>query len=410
MIISLGKEYNEIDKKLISLRKSLDNFIKETGITKKKVAELLGLNSYRNVNDILEGKEEITLKCAIGIASLTGITSKELLDSVYQEVYESKALDVDNLKYAAFLYSNFDLKVLRDLSLFEKGDTDEEMCNKLLNYFGYNSIFEYKVPITAKAALFSIRKVSAQERRDKLMMNFWLTTAQRSFLEMNNRNEYDRELLKDFLTKRIRQYTTDIHDGFATAVYVLYQLGISVLVQEYMKNTHAYGVSMIVNDKPCIILTGLGGNYYKLWLTLLHELYHILNDWDYLQQVGCLVSIEEQQELYVSEEDADRFACNCFIPQEFHGQLDLIIDSKHRVMQLAHKLGIHPTLVYGIYLELIQDKNIKKKEFSKHVYLKNIIQTKETSCLKRITYNPIEEGSIKSAIKQVKESLGIMTA
>ena len=94
MIISLGKEYNEIDKKLISLRKSLDNFIKETGITKKKVAELLGLNSYRNVNDILEGKEEITLKCAIGIASLTGITSKELLDSVYQEVYESKALDV----------------------------------------------------------------------------------------------------------------------------------------------------------------------------------------------------------------------------------------------------------------------------------------------------------------------------
>ena len=157
-------------------------------------------------------------------------------------------------------------------------------------------------------------------------------------------------------------------------------------------------------------MTALGGHYYKLWITLLHELYHILNDWNYLQQIGCMISDESQGELFVSESDADRFACNCLIPQSLYGKLELIIDSKVKVNQLAQKLSIHPTIVYGIYLEQIQDKMKKKKAFEKHVYLKNILQTKDTKCLKNITYNPIEEGNIRTAVKRVKKALGIMVA
>lgn len=407
MIISLGNTQKGELESVTSLREELGTFMQETGITKTKVAELLGLKSYKNVTDILDGKEEITLKCAIGIANLIGISQEKLLDSANKEI---KALDIDGIKYASFLYSNFDCKVLKNLKLFGSNDTDEQMCKRLTEYFGYHSIFEYKVPISPKSALFSKRKVSAQEKRDQLMMNFWLTTAQRSFVEMNNPNEYDRELLKDFVLKRIKQYTSDVNSGFSIAIYVLYQLGVSVLVQDYITGTHAYGVSLIVNGKPCIVLTALGGHYYKLWITLLHELYHILNDWNYLQQIGCMISDESQGELFVSESDADRFACNCLMPQSLYGKLELIIDSKTKVNQLAQKLGIHPTIVYGIYLEQIQDKIKKKKGFEKHVYLKNILQTKETKCLKNITYNPIEEGDIRTAVKRVKKALGIMVA
>lgn len=410
MIVSFGEIPPNKKMNVISLREALGIFMKETGMTKSKIAELLGLPNYRNVTKILEGTEEITLKSAVGIANLVGITEEQMLDSAYKEIKGGNMLDIDSIRQASFLYSNFDCKALKSLSLFRKDDTDEKMCNRLTEYFGYRSIFEYKVPLSPKSALFSKRKISAQEKRDRLMMNFWLTTAQRSFLEMNNSNEYDRELLKDFVLKRVKQYTMDVSSGFAIALYVLYQLGVSVLVQDYVMNTHAYGVSLIINGRPCIVLTALGGNYYKLWLTLLHELYHILNDWDYLERVGCMISDENESELFVSESDADRFACNCFVPQSLYPQLELIIGAKSKVNQLAQKLGVHPTIVYGIYLENIQDKARKKEEFSKHAYLKNILYTKDTQCLANISYNPIEEGSIKIAVKHVKKALGIMTA
>lgn len=410
MIVTFGKTKEISPINAISLRNELKTFMDNTGMTKTKVAQLLGFPSYKPVTKILDGKEEMTLKCAIAIANLIGMSEQQLLASAYKEIKGENELDIDSIKYASFLYSNFDCKALKTLKLFEKDDTDEEICNRLEEYFGYNSIFEYKVPISQKSALFSKRKVSAKEKRDKLMMDFWLTTAQRSFVEMNNPNEYDRELLKDFVLKRIKQYTNDVNSGFAIAVYVLFQLGVNVLVQDYITGTHAYGVSFIVKGKPCIVLTALGGHYYKLWMTLLHELYHILNDWDYLQQIGCMISDESQTELFVSESDADKFACNCLVPQSVYDKLELVIDSKTKINQISQKLGIHPTIVYGIYLEQIQDKNKKKRGFEKHVYLGNILQTKETNCLKNITYNPIKEGNIKIAVRRVKEALGIMVA
>lgn len=408
MIISLENAIEKTTVNTISLRKELSTFMEDTGLTKTKVAELLGLPNYRHVTNILEGKDEINWKCAIAIANLIGISEQQLLHSVYKEIKEEDGVNIDNIKYASFLYSNFDCRALKTLELFGSNDTDEQMCNRLAEYFGYHSIYEYQVPISSKSALFSKRKVSAQEKRDRLMMNFWLTTAQRSFVEMNNPNEYDRNLLKDFVLKRIKQYTNDVNSGFSIAIYVLYQLGVNVLVQDYITGTHAYGVSMIVNEKPCIVLTALGGHYYKLWTTLLHELYHILNDWDYLLQVKCMISDESQKELFVSESDADRFAYNCLIPQSLYGKLELIIDSKTKVNLMAQKLGVHPTIVYGVYLEQIEDKTKKKKGFEKHVYLKNILLTKDTRCLKDITYNPIQEGNIRTAVKRVKEALGIM--
>lgn len=410
MIITIGNTKEKSIINTISLRKELGVFMENTGMTKTKVAQLLGLPSYKHVTSIIEGEEDITLKSAIAIANLIGISEQQLLASAYKELKGENGLDLDGLKYASFLYSNFDCKALKTLKLFGSNDTDEQMCNRLAEYFGYHSIFEYKVPISPKFALFSKRKISAREKREQLMMNFWLTTAQRSFIEMNNPNEYDRELLKDFVLKRIKQYTNDIDSGFSIAIYVLYQLGVSVIVQDYITGTHAYGVSLIVNGKPCIVLTALGGHYYKLWTTLLHELYHILNDWDYLQQVGCMISDDSQGELFVSESDADRFAYNCLIPQSLYSKLELIIDSKIKVNLLAQKLGIHPTIVYGIYLEQEENKEKKKKGFERHVFLKNILQIKDTKCLRNITYNPIEEGNIKNAVKRVKEALGIMVA
>lgn len=99
MIINLEKAIEKTTVNTISLRKELSTFMEDTDLTKTKVAKLLGLPSYRHVTNILEGKDEITWKCAIAIANLIGISELQLLHSVYKEIKEEDGVNIDNIKY-----------------------------------------------------------------------------------------------------------------------------------------------------------------------------------------------------------------------------------------------------------------------------------------------------------------------
>ena len=123
-----------------------------------------------------------------------------------------------------------------------------------------------------------------------------------------------------------------------------------------------------------------------------------------------MVSDANGGNLFVSEEDANMFAYKCFVPEIFHKKIALIIDSKSTVAKIAEKLGIHPTLVYGIYLELIQDKEKKSREFKNHTYLGHILSTKESRCLQNIIYDPVKEGTIQKGVEKVKKAMGVLTA
>ena len=411
MIIDI-KNNSGIDKiRDFTLSKELERFIEDTGMTKTKIAELLELSSYKKVNEFLDGKGDISLKDAMGISELLQVPIENIFNSSKKKILENSPSYIDDIRYSTFLYRNFDVSLLIKLGLFKKEDSDKEKAQQIIEYFGFTSIYDYLNLNFSRTALYSRKSIkTAQEKRIYKMSNFWITTAIQSFIQMNNPNEYNRELLLEFTTKRIKSYTCDDSYGLQTVIFVLYKLGVSVLVQDYLTHTNAYGVSMIVNNKPCIILTGLSGHYFKLWCTLLHELYHILHDWDILQNFHYLISDTEESNLFVSESDANQFAYNCLIPIEFHKDLRLIVKSRVTVNKIAKKLNIHPTIIYGLYAELLTDSDEKSKAFSNLVYTKDILLTKETKCLKNINCNPIKEKSIQKAICKIKKSYEFLTA
>jgi|WetSurMetagenome_2_1015567.scaffolds.fasta_scaffold09128_7 hypothetical protein len=50
---------------------------------------------------------------------------------------------------------------------------------------------------------------------------------------------------------------------------------------------------MVLEGKPCIVITDMNKKYHKLWINLLHELYHVVNDYDILENIHYHISDSE---------------------------------------------------------------------------------------------------------------------
>ncbi len=177
----------------------------------------------------------------------------------------------------------------------------EDYERQLMGFLGFrNSIYEYDsfAPINT---LYSKSKVSIEEKKQKKMNGFWIRCSRHSFEQINNPFEYDEELLKLYLPK-IHEYTLDPIRGYEKVVLTLFRMGVTVLTQSYIKGIGAFGASMFVNGKPCVVVTDMMKKYHKLWMTLFHELYHIINDRQVLERAIYHISSESEMSLFFNEE------------------------------------------------------------------------------------------------------------
>lgn len=403
MRITLKTNNSNIDSD-IPLKDMLQRYMIENDLSKRMLSRILSVNE-KTVTSYLEGGD-VKLSHAFRIMKLLKLSLDDLSQQYFKDAQDEEVECIERAQLVSFLLDNFDLKSLKQEKVITSNNDYELVSNEICQFFDLDSIYDFSNPFS-KSALFSQAHFLSSEIRKKKMQDFWLKCAQASFEKINNPNEYDEELLVGFL-KRIKSYTKDIDFGFSKVVYVLFQLGVTVIVQPYMTQTKAYGVSMIVNGKPCIILTDLGKNYYKLWLTLLHELYHIISDYEYISRTNYHISGEDVQDLFVSENDADRFALYSFLPEKSLAIASKIIRMQYKVQELARIADIHPTMVYGIYLESIKDKNIKSKEFARYTGAGFIL--KSEAAIKNIIFDPVKQKGISIAAKKLKENLKIMTA
>ena len=136
------------------------------------------------------------------------------------------------------------------------------------------------------------------------MKDFWVRSAYACFSMINNPNDYKREGLKDIIVK-IRPYCQDVENGLATVCKALYNVGVTVIVQNQLTLTQVRGGIFLVNNNPCIVLTDLNKRYTTLWETLLHELHHVLYD---LKSVSLRYHITGDPDLLLIEDKAEEFA------------------------------------------------------------------------------------------------------
>lgn len=398
MYIALRKTDSSSIAKDMSLRDMLNLLLTENNIAVSAVAEEIGINKD-SFSDYLKGKTELKLNQAIKIMKLLDLTEAQLVAAYNKEVSEKESLHIEKSERLSYILRNFDIPTLKKIGIIKSRAKIEDYEKQICDFWGFNSIYEYD-DTSLMPTLFSKSKVQIAQEKERKMNDFWLKCSIHSFSKINNPYEYNRELLIELL-KKIGQFTVDTVHGYEKIILILFQLGITVLTQPYVSGTRAFGVTMILEGKPCIVITDMNKKYHKLWINLLHELYHVINDFEILENLHYHISNPDTPELLLNEERADKFALDVLVNPTIQKELGRIVALPYKMNQLAINLHVDKSILYGVYLEALPKGEKKNKEFSKY---SGLLKASDVA-IRQVEFDAVPRHSLNEAIEKMKTNL-----
>lgn len=324
----------------LNLEEAFNHKLQEYDISKRKAIGLLSIDS-RTLDDTLQGTaKQPNVINLIKIANFLEISIDTVVQSVIKNQSAENIGSIEKAKNATFIAKNLDIKKLSKIGFFEDSENSDALINRFLTFFGFESIYQYEQNIVKP--LLSKTKRSFADK----MKSFWVASAIQCFKNINNPNEYNRESLKDIIVK-IKPYCQDVEKGLFTVCKALYNVGVTVIVQNHLTLTQVRGGTFSVNGKPCIVLTDLNKKYTTIWETLIHELHHVLYDLDTIEDVGFHLTGEP--DLFLIEERAEEFSREFFCGRSDYEYIKVHINEHFIVSRFARELEIDPSFIYSSY-------------------------------------------------------------
>lgn len=302
---------------------------------------------------------------------------------------------LEKARKANYIINNFDLKGLKE-SGFLTSSTDLNYVEKrITKFFGLESITQYGNEIGAVA--FSRTKRNSQDK----MREFWVRSAIYQFEKIDNKNPYNRDELFSLIAK-IAPYSRYVEKGFLHVLQALYNIGITVIVQSYLSKTQVRGGTFCINGRPCIVITDFNKSYPHLWFSLMHELYHVLYDFDQLKTLNYHLTGEPQSELFLFREDAaDDFGWEMMFPKEKRDFIRHLIKSEVYVNNYAKENMVHPGIIYAAYCE-----ELSKQDKNEYGFYRTLFG-KSDKAINHIKCNPWNKEEILVEVDKIKSSLTI---
>ncbi|HIB37959.1 ImmA/IrrE family metallo-endopeptidase [Mesonia sp.] len=321
--------------------------LKHLSISKTKSLSLMGMGS-RTLDGILSGKQKVLdFSQLIKLSSFLGLDLKEVAALYVDKLNENYEFDTfnQNLKLADFLNENFNLAELKKIKLIDSLDDYDKIAKSICNYLGLKSIFDYKHPN------LNISFSSGKRAKKNCSISNWVYQAKETCIELNNNNNFIREKLIEYIPQ-IRWYSMDVENGLVHVIKHLYQLGITVVMIPKFPSIHIRGATFNVNDKPCIALTDYKGYYPTIWFALVHELYHVLFDWDEIRYTDYHISQEDKDYFdkhSQNEKDANEFARKFLFSKEKTSEVSYYMKSDSFVFDYCIENHVHPSFAYVFY-------------------------------------------------------------
>jgi HTH-type transcriptional regulator/antitoxin HigA len=388
LLQSIFSEDNYVD-----IREVFETKLVEYNLSKTKALKLLNIDKDVFEEIISGTAKQPNFINIVKISEFLNIDINEFINVVLKNQSKENISSIENARKATFLVKNFDIKALTKLGFFNNSDDTDVLVDKVLSFFGFNSINDFEEQLDEP--LYSRVKRNFSDK----MKDFWIKSAYQSFKIIDNPNEYNRERLKDLIVK-IKPYSQDLQNGLFTVCRALYNLGVTVIFQSYLSTTQVKGATFVINGKPCIVLTDFNKKYPTLWFTLMHELHHVLFDFDLIETNSF--HLTGDNDLFLIEEKADSFARDIFLSEEKFQYIKKYINNPYLVSKFAKENELHNSIVYSFFT-WYQDKLYKK---SYHGAFREFYPDYSES-LKKL--NPItwDDKNLKQASEKIKSILEI---
>lgn len=378
---------SNIDIDRVTSLKELYNERKKTlHLSDRQIKQILGMDPNKTINPILEGTaKHVGFINIIKLAHFLGLSVNDLLKVYIPKLDVNQIGEIQRSRDAGYIVETFDVATLMKMKFFASGSSSKDMADKIIKFFGLKSLYDFSNNDIAPA--FSRSKRNSSD----LMRNFWIQSAYTQFQNIDNPYPYNRKELVDLIPK-IRPYTRDVKNGLIKVLKALYRVGVTIIYQPSLEKIQVRGATMVVNDKPCIVLSNLQKNYPTLWFTLLHELHHVLYDLDDIKSQTYHISNGEGDLFLMDEERADKFAREYLLNDSRLKFISGYITSNFHVKRFADEWGVHDSIIYAIYC-------YKTNEWA--LYNKYI--PKMTEALELLNTHPFEKESLIESAKNIKE-------
>lgn len=354
-------------------------------LSDRQIQAILGMDA-KTINPILNGTaKQINFINVVKLAHFLGLSVNDLIKVYVPELAPEQIGEIQRAREAGYIVENFDVSILTKMKFFNPKTSSKEMSDKIKRFFNLENLYSY-----SESSLFPVFSRSKRNSND-LMRNFWMQSAFVQFKAIANPNPYNRKELVELIPK-IRPYTRDIKNGLIRVLKALFHIGVTVIYQPSLEKIQVRGATMVVNDKPCIVLSNLQNNYPTLWFTLLHELHHVLFDFDEIKKRTYHISNNEGDIFLMNEEQADNFACDYLLNESRLKFASGYITSHYNIEKLAQEWGIHSSIIYAIYC-------YKTNEWA--FYNKYI--PKMNDALELINTHSFEKETLIESVQKIKE-------
>ncbi|MEM7511085.1 MAG: ImmA/IrrE family metallo-endopeptidase [Bacteroidota bacterium] len=343
-------KYFEVDK-LISkvdepdedLETLFSKRLNELDISQNNALELLGLQ-YRTLHGILKGElKQVDVMALVNIGTFLQISTEDVvrlyIKAIQDRIPELTPIASEKIK---FIKENFDLASLKRIGFIESLTDFKHIEERITSFLGLKSILEYGKD-TIYAA-FSAGKIIPKNTNNRTL---WMEAARTAFLEIDNPNIYDREGLVSYFPE-IRWHSMNVELGLLNVISKLYKMGITVIYQTRLPGAHVRGACFSISSKPCIVLTDYKGFYPTLWFSLIHELFHLLFDWEEIKQNRFHLSLDGEENIAIAEKEkeANEFAREYLFSAEKTKIARTFSFSRKRIHQFSIDNHVHPSFFY----------------------------------------------------------------
>lgn len=358
----------------------------ELKLSDNLVAKLLEMDK-KTLIPILQGTgKHIDFINIIKLAHFLNLSVSDLIKIYVPKMSTKQIGEIQRAREAGYIFSNIDVASLKKLGFFKGDATITDLAERIKKFFDLSSIYSY-----SENQVFSVFSISKNDS-NALIRNFWVQSAFKQFSLINNPNKFDRKALVDLIPK-IKPYTRNLENGLLLVSKALYMVGVTVIFQPSISTLQIKGATFFCCDKPCIVLSDLNKHYPTLWFVLLHELHHVLYDFDEIRKRTFHLSGEGDLFL-MNEEKADDFAREYLLSDSMLRYISGYIYSKPIVEKFAKEYVLHPSIIYAIYCY----KTKEWKNFSKEI-------PKMDVALKLLNTHPFEKVSLIESVIEIKEQV-----
>jgi len=326
-----------------TLKDKFENRLAELGISATNAASILEIDQRAMMNIINGSKKIADYTNIMKIASFLQISRAEIMEmyvsSMEKNFPEHSLLSPEKV---TFIKNNFDLASLKKAKFIDSIIDFAEIDKKLTTALGLKSILDYQKPQNNVA--YSEGKELSTEDNNRSQ---WIAFARDTFEEISNPNDYNRKAIIEYFPQ-IRWNCTNIELGLPNVIRELYKMGVTVIYQDPLPSLHVRGATFSVYDKPCIVITNYRGFYPTLWFALLHELFHVLFDWEEIK-VNLYHLSEEVDTLTKKEkeDEANKFAREYLFSIEKTKSVKRYLNNDEDfVIKFTKDNHVHPSFAY----------------------------------------------------------------